>query len=153
MIKQYPITLPSNVLDNIAKLRNMSTPRLRSNVLGWQSDQYTNFETIPWAEELFNNCITTANLKNPLEHIWININSPKSFNRWHGHPNTDIVCVLYIQVPKNSGNIELRGKVKASITPYSGLLLLFPGDVEHRVTVNNSTEDRISLAFNLGPLT
>ena len=153
MINQYSIAIPDNLLDKIIELKSISKPNLRSNVRGWQSEQYTNFNDIPWAEELFNLCIATTNLKNSLEHIWININSPGSYNRWHQHPNTDIVCVLYIQVPKNSGNIELRGKVNASITPHSGLLLIFPGDTEHQVTVNNSKEDRISLAFNLGPLT
>lgn len=153
MIQQYALTVPEYLIKNIYDLKSVSTPNLRSNVAGWQSEQYTSFDNIPWAEELFNECLKTANLKNPLEHVWFNMNPPGSFNKWHSHTNTTVVCVLYVQVPSNSGNIEFRGQFTESITPSVGLFLVFPGGVDHQVVMNRSSQDRISMAFNLGPLT
>ena len=41
------------------------------------------------------------------------------------------------------------GSDSASINPQEGLLVLFPSYIEHFVEPNQSSEDRISISFNL----
>ena len=153
MINKFELTVPDNFIEKIYDLKRISKATLRSNVLGWQSEQYTSFETIQWAEDFFKNCMSIANLQNPLQHVWFNINPNGSFHKWHSHGSATVVGVFYIQVPKNSGNIEFRGLIKDSIEPANGMMLIFPSGVNHQVLKNNSTEDRITMAFNLGPTT
>ncbi|MBT6614547.1 MAG: hypothetical protein HOB38_20815 [Deltaproteobacteria bacterium] len=37
--------------------------------------------------------------------MWININSPKSYNVSHIHPDCDLCGNIYIKTSKNCGNI------------------------------------------------
>ena len=103
---------------------------------------------------------------------WVNINPPLSSNVKHCHPNCDIAGVLWIKIPKNSGDIvfhspynyisynemicytrEFQEKGKYfhdyKFSAREGNLLLFPAHIEHKVGENNSDEDRISVSFNL----
>lgn len=154
MIQQHNILIPDYFIENIYKLQSGYKPlTLRTNVGGWQSKQYKSFENILWAKECFDNCIDTTNLKNKLKYLWFNINPAGASHRWHYHGMRETVGVLYIQVPENSGNIEFKGKLTQVITPVAGTLLTFPGNLEHRVLENLSANDRISMAFNLEPLT
>jgi hypothetical protein len=50
----------------------------------------------------------------------------------------------------NKTNITQRS---VSITPYTGLLVVFPGWVKHSVTTNlNKEHDRVSLSMNYGKI-
>ena len=88
---------------------------------------------------------------------------------FHNHNNCMISGILYLQVNEISGDICFRnydnrryqirtkeGNVFNSInyryTPVEGLLLLFPGEVYHKVEENKSDITRYSLAFNLSPV-
>ena len=149
-IKQYNLVFPKDLLANIYELKSKSTPRLRSNVLGWQSKQYSDTKEIPWIDEVLKNCFSIANLKNMPTAVWFNINPKNAHHRWHSHGGASTIGVYYIQTPTDSGNIEFRhNKEMLSITPYEGLLLIGPAGIEHQVLPNNSNEDRISMAFNL----
>jgi uncharacterized protein (TIGR02466 family) len=111
---------------------------------------------------------TKFNLKN----AWINVNPPGSYNSSHTHPQSTISGVLWIKCPENCGSIvfespvshtqqEIMEKINPEIAeknnyypsyfikPSEGTLLLFPSDVRHWVEENLSSEDRISIAFNL----
>jgi hypothetical protein len=66
--------------------------------------------------------------------------------------------VYYIKATGNEGNLRLInplthdkfvGDLDFEITPITGKLVLFPGWLKHQVLQNNSTNERISLAFNL----
>jgi ectoine hydroxylase-related dioxygenase (phytanoyl-CoA dioxygenase family) len=55
--------------------------------------------------------------------------------------------VLYVQVP--AGLIEFKkGEAYWTESPKAGDLLVFPGELEHRVRPNTSEQVRISIAFN-----
>lgn len=93
------------------------------------------------------------NLK--LHQSWINVVSPGGFQDMHTHDFTDVVGCFYIDVPKNSGNIQLAPlveyaeyKERETIEPYPGMYAIFPGYILHRVTYNKSNSHRVSLAFN-----
>lgn len=90
-----------------------------------------------------------------LVESWVNVSAHGGFQDMHTHDFKEVVGVLYLDIPKNSGNIELAPLVefaqfheRESITPYSGMFAIFPGYVRHRVTYNKSSQQRISLAFN-----
>ena len=149
MIDQYTVAIP-DIIDSIYKLQSTYASDNRSNVLGWQSKQYGNFKEIVWAEPLLTACLTAMNTAKSVHKFWFNVNPRGAYHSWHSHGKAVTVGVLYLQTPLNSGDIEFRvDKNVSSITPYPGLLLIFPAELEHRVQANESDENRISLAFNL----
>ena len=150
-IQQYNLSPPEDFIDNIYKLKTTVKTQLRSNRLGWQSQQLKNTELILWADDFLNLCLVTINSKYPFKHIWFNISPPKAFHNWHVHAGATQAGVYYIKTPENCGCIEFKHNEELlCIEPYAGLLLTFPPKLEHRVLENKSTEDRITLAFNLG---
>jgi hypothetical protein len=144
---RYNIDVPNDLIDQILKLKSASKGELRSNVLGWQSLQYTTTKDIPWANNVLSQCLDVAEITKPIRHVWFNVNGKGAHHNWHSHGGTSVVGVYYIQVPEHSGDIEFKDG--SSITPYPGLLLIFPAGVEHRVLPNQTTQNRISMAFNI----
>lgn len=107
-----------------------------------------------------------------LASMWINISSKYCFNVTHTHKPTNLAGVLWVKIPPNSGdfvftfpesyfdpNIILSTQesyreeigLHAGITehPKEGKMILFPSYMPHRVEMNHSDEDRISISFNL----
>ena len=106
-------------------------------------------------------------------HAWVNINGPGSFNVIHIHPGCQLSGVFWVKYPKNSGDISFRNphefiyhrlltrgyedefkeqtnnKAYHRIKPQEGTMLMFPSSLEHGVDENKSTEDRISVSFNI----
>ena len=146
-MQQYIIPVPNDLLDNVRKLKKTVSADLRSNILGWQSPQYTNTDKIPWATDIVKQCLVTAGITKSTKHIWFNVNGFGAYHNWHSHGGVNIVGVFYISTPQNSGNIEFKDG--SSIEPYPGLLLIFPARVEHRVQPSQSTQERVSMAFNI----
>ena len=113
-------------------------------------------------------------------NYWYNINPKYTYNREHTHLNSFLSGVYYIKVPENSGNIFFlrsqteidrmlflnskleeqgnlysnnRTNVEHWFVPQEGLLILFPGHLNHYVDQNltNDIDDRrISLSFPVG---
>lgn len=99
---------------------------------------------------------------------WYNINSPGSYNLKHIHPYSVFSGAFYLQVPKHSGDITFyRENMFKSYLPHyivddwnvmtsehvvykpeKLMLLIFPSCIEHDVSENLTTEDRISFSFN-----
>jgi hypothetical protein len=150
-IQQYNLETPADFIDNIYKLKTTVKTQLRSNRLGWQSQQLKDTASIPWADDFLNLCLTTVNSIHPFKHIWFNISPPRAYHNWHSHGGATQAGVYYIKTPANCGSIEFKHNEQLlTIDPYPGLLLIFPAGLEHRVLENKSSEDRITLAFNLG---
>tara|TARA_X000001036_G_C20684750_1_gene807201 strand:- start:1598 stop:2182 length:585 start_codon:yes stop_codon:yes gene_type:complete len=152
----------------------------KSNAGGWQSfDDYHGVDNPIskvihlYLQEFFNNReIFSKNSTMKMNSMWININNPGNYNHSHNHPGSDLSGVLWLKVPKDSGNIVFESpnsfaqaklmeaysqKFKDEHTlhdwffmqPQVGLLILFPSHLNHSVTKNDSDEDRISVAFNV----
>lgn len=150
--------------------------RLASNRGGFQSDPFEIKDCNDILHDLLINVI--AHIPSFRENIdvkcdgWININPPQAFNVTHHHPNCEIAGVLWIKIPKNSGDFifvspydflsyvemfsykeefkqELNYYHNYKFSPQEGTLLLFPSHLQHRVARNESNEDRISVSFNL----
>jgi uncharacterized protein (TIGR02466 family) len=159
--------------------RKRSEGRKNSNIGGWQSldstDENIFFTSVTEDLKFLTDSLQISHLNFFLINFWININQKNNFNLQHSHPSSFLSGVLYVKVPKNSGKIVFldplrqvrvcyeeywhitdsvsRNKLfykKYEIIPEDGMLILFPSWLEHYVEPNNSDEDRISIAFNIG---
>jgi hypothetical protein len=110
---------------------------------GWQSRTYTD-QPFAWFESVYR---AVEAEHGPIDSWWFNANTAGEYTGWHSHSRWARVGVLYVQVP--SGDIEFRqGGAYWTESPRPGDLLVFPGDLEHRVLPNSSEQVRISIAFN-----
>ena len=115
-----------------------------------------------------------------VSNFWININNTGSTNTNHVHPKSILSGSFYVDVPENSGDIVFIhpiGNLMESYLQYWNLnfgediktdsiflntkwqihtnpncLLIFPSWIEHKVTRNENTNDRISISFNTKPV-
>jgi uncharacterized protein (TIGR02466 family) len=156
-----------------------SKGRIKSNRLGWQSDDIYANPKIPNISDLIKTIETISKIilqdysvKKDVDLIidnsWININSPGSYNIPHIHPTLGLSGVYYASTPQNSGNVLfynnfmmqfINGMIlnvenknthnTITYEPLNGRVLIFPSWIPHSVEINNSSEDRISIAFNL----
>lgn len=167
-----------NTLKNFAyELKSKSPGRLISGYGGWQSDRFKN--NLPTELQTLIDQIElkvieiTFKLQIPAPrfgNIWININSPGSYNQIHNHRGALLSGVFYVDVPDaDSGNIEFHRNDEAEyylhqvLTPdhqfastkliypaKTNTLYIFPAWLKHSVQGNKSNKDRISISFNYG---
>lgn len=96
---------------------------------------------------------------------------PGHFSKVHTHANAMFSCILYTEVPEDSGdliiskdsrNVWTTGTVlpdverltnittpEVHIRPQPGYCVIFPGFVHHGSGVNNSTDDRYCIVGNV----
>ena len=150
MVKSLTLNLPEGFVDNVLALRGVAKSVKRSNKGGWHSHR-CNRETYPWASEVVDAVQSLSGVTGDITY-WYNINTGSDYNDWHDHDrgDTDQMCgVLYLQVPENAGDFEYKiRKETFRVKPYTGLLLLFPDDLMHRVLPNDGVGERVSMAFN-----
>tara|TARA_B100000900_G_scaffold376015_1_gene358499 strand:+ start:114 stop:761 length:648 start_codon:yes stop_codon:yes gene_type:complete len=171
--------IKNDLIDYAYKIKNKNIGRNASNKGGYQSEPFN----INDSNDILHNLIMKiiSNMTCFRENVsvecdaWININPPKSFNAKHCHPNCDMASVLWIKIPKNSGDIEFESpfnflsynemdsynqdfkkKTKCyhsyTYPPKEGVVILFPAHLQHKVHENKSSEDRISVSFNMSIL-
>ena len=139
------LNFSSNLGDEIVALRKQDTRNRGSR--GWQSKPYTG-QPFSWFDEVYR---SVEQQIGPIDSFWFNVNTQGQGTGWHSHSSHRTVAVLYIAVP--GGDIEFRqGEAYWTEKPKAGDLLVFPGELEHRVLANTSTDYRISVAFNVLPV-
>ena len=96
---------------------------------------------------------------------WVNLHDRGGFNFLHVHEGCLLSGSFYLKVPPGSGRFVFRdprpgvvhGYVKGAVpngysdirlAPEPGLLVLFPGWMEHFVEPHENDEPRIAIAFN-----
>ena len=143
----------------------------KSNMGGWHSS-YTdsNFKELSKIIcNFFSKKVLNADNNLKISKIWANINSKNCHNRVHIHPYSYYVGIYYVKVPENSGNLcfinpcslgssirtirhssELYGNkdMESKYSPKEGDMYFFNGRLPHRVGMNPTDHDRISIAFN-----
>jgi uncharacterized protein (TIGR02466 family) len=107
---------------------------------------------------------------------WLNLHKQHGYCQLHNHSNSIISGVVFINIPSNSGkflfkrnnssndklfSMQIQMDTTEQSTQYTGneyiidpqpnTLLLFPSHLQHMVTPNNSTQERLTLAFNVIP--
>tara|TARA_B100000780_G_C20914719_1_gene364270 strand:- start:17 stop:679 length:663 start_codon:yes stop_codon:yes gene_type:complete len=87
---------------------------------------------------------------------------------YHNHNNCMFSAVLYLQTDENSGDIKFQNmetiryqlnyeqgnlfnSIEYEIKPTNGMFIIFPSEVWHKITQNNSDITRYSLAMNFLP--
>lgn len=96
-----------------------------------------------------------------ISNAWININSKGHSQEFHVHPMCTFSAIYYIKINNDSGALEIMNPAEMfsvpeignfrnrdSYQPKEGDLIIFRSNVPHRVLINKSTEDRVSLAMN-----
>lgn len=102
-----------------------------------------------------------------LDSLWVNFNQKHDFNPPHSH-NGDISFVIYVDVPQEIFDIQAdsncpeAGKIvfeygdkicdfmydNYKVSPFDGLMLLFPAKLRHYVAPYWIDKERISVAGN-----
>ena len=151
----------------------------KSNIGGWQSDfldfkkdDYFSDLISDTISNYFRETKIYKEIQLMLHGYWININQPGASNNVHNHPNCDLAGVMWIKTDDKSGSIRFRhpnsfaeqnslslydedfankneAHVGYWIETKPGNCILFPSHLEHWVEQNKSTEDRISISFNI----
>jgi hypothetical protein len=86
--------------------------------------------------------------------FWFNAQGPGQSTTEHTHEENDELLsgVYYVNTPQESGDlILLDGMLTTRVTPTAGTFLFFPSSLSHRVEINRSPFQRLSIAFNVGP--
>jgi uncharacterized protein (TIGR02466 family) len=99
-----------------------------------------------------------------MSHSWFNITGQGESQEWHAHTDSFISGCYYYQTTGNDGRFMIRNPVQFSqhglfpagqtvaekiyYEPVEGMIILFPGWLDHRVEVNKTDSERISIAFN-----
>lgn len=96
---------------------------------------------------------------------WVTVYGPGGYGAVHHHGRSPMSGVVYLSSIPDQGNIEFtnpmdlilssgvylgdRTKIYKEIVATTGKIILFPGYLPHRIRVNETDSNRISLAFNL----
>lgn len=100
--------------------------------------------------------------------MWVNRYEQESFIDMHNHSPIHMTASFYLQHPTNGGNIifehpnaillkhqpydfdQMRYKsFEQEITVKTGMLIIFPGYINHKTQPNLSNEDRIIIGSNI----
>tara|TARA_R100000234_G_scaffold108073_1_gene79364 strand:- start:63 stop:668 length:606 start_codon:yes stop_codon:yes gene_type:complete len=108
-----------------------------------------------------------------LMQMWININGPNSYNVSHRHPGSILSGVLWVKQTAEMGrfvfdnmdngyrdallltNTDVKHLLDHKMPPEyvpmykDGTMIIFPSGLTHRVEINETTEDRLTLSFNI----
>jgi len=148
----------------------------KSNLHGWHSQVY-NQDNHLFSTQTLNNLsaqvwefgdqvLRIQKLNKTISKVnwWVNISPEHTYNVLHSHPKADISVVYYAKIDQGSGSLMLLrndGSMHTSlydnrpemlrfeVRPIVGRMYAFPSFLLHHVLSNLSTEDRISIAFNL----
>ena len=126
---------------------------------------------IPCVTELINEFRIEQRMD--LVQMWLNVNGPFSYNVSHRHPGCELAGVLWIKQTPESGRfvfdnmdtgyrdamllnatdrdyLEEKKMPPEYVPEYTdGTMIIFPAGVSHRVEINETEKDRISLSFNI----
>lgn len=158
----------------ILKVKEQEPSVQYSNSGGWQSQMFGKINTAgyihPWMDPLLSDIkqlLTPVYADfgftfTPNISYWFNVNGNGHSNVSHKHPDSFMAGCFYVRVPEDSGNITFhredlvgafqvptkRNSREFVIEPKQNLFVSWGGMMPHSVGVNNSNEDRISIAFN-----
>ena len=183
----FPVPVHTIIIDDFSQVqalliklayqeRDKNQGRTASNVGGYQSTPFLLRERNDMLSKTLSNIITNLPcFKKSIKFnvsAWVNINKSGDSNQNHNHPATNLAGVLWIKIPKNSGNIKLLSPYNFTgygellsytdefqkqtncyydykYEPREGSMIIFPAHLTHKVEENKSNEDRISVSFNI----
>ncbi len=147
-----------------------------SNRGGWHSKPFIVNDDSNLIHAYLLQCLTRFDKFNSSSEImidaWFNINKRGDYNVYHNHPSSDLSGVLWIKSSENCGNLKFQSPYNFisynelqsytddfkeetnfysnfTYEPIEGRMLVFPSHLMHTVEPNESSEDRISVSFNV----
>jgi uncharacterized cupin superfamily protein len=148
------------IMDAYLQLREQDLLRRTHFFCGRYENIYLRREHIPAIAQVLEQAESYAQeiLQKPAGKLrsgfWINDMGPNEVTSEHDHDEYDELLsgVYYVRVPKDSGELVILDKhSRTLVTPQAGMFVFFAPDVRHSVSVNNSSERRISIGMNFGP--
>ena len=164
-VKDYILNLKENEPDGVKK----------TNYGGWQSKSWywypNELKSFTAAiDEAIKSCAPHYGVPEiKLKNFWYNVNNYGDYNTLHNHRGSILSGVFYINVPdENMGKINFERSddisyylppldkynnitgERASYSPETGKLLIFPSWTKHSVDGSRSEQQRISMSFNYG---
>tara|TARA_B100000902_G_scaffold279862_1_gene265656 strand:+ start:911 stop:1495 length:585 start_codon:yes stop_codon:yes gene_type:complete len=180
----FPSVIWSGMMDGVdnAQIETFANDRKQldegvqvSNYIGWQSGPIRQgdneeFDKLVGAiTDQVNGCAVQADIPAlQIQNIWINVNTPGSYNHLHNHAGSLLSGVYYVKATPEQGNIffergdnaeyflppmEKPNYFTSTATTYKAMtnaLYIFPGWLKHSVQPNLTDENRISVSFNYG---
>ena len=160
----------TDLTNKILKESETESSRVYSNRGGWQSEDKFMFRDSlrPYLDEIDRHvnqtCAEFYDFNFRFHNCWVNINERGNYNVAHKHTACELTGVLWIQAPKDSGDIVFFHPSDHSVipeiyddlsltwnfTPSQGSVLLFPSYLTHFVEESCSDDRRISISFNYG---
>lgn len=151
MISTYDIGVEPGLLESILRYKETHTGVEGTNIGGWHSRYFYDRVDVDWFNKPLDDILAVLDNKYKLANFWFNVNGKNHYNKWHAHSVKNDVAVYYVKSPEGAGDIEFmdkNGHVTA-VKPRAGLVLVFPGDLKHRVCENTSDDIRVAAAMNL----
>lgn len=121
-------------------------------------------EILKCSKEYFNIWNLDSSKEIRLKDLWVNISKPTHYQEEHNHGDCLFSGTVYINVNEKSGNFIFLTPLSSEsilmnypkilpmgyqILPKNGMIVLFPSWLIHKVAPNVSTQDRISISFNV----
>lgn len=139
-----------------------------SDILSGENDQID--KLVSYVNSEIDSCAKQVGLPElQIYNIWVNINSPGSYNHLHNHLNSVLSGVYYVDAKPEQGCIQFERtdngeyhipdvvaqetyytSTRATYAAKTGALYIFPGWLKHSVQANRTNSDRISISFNYG---
>ena len=148
MFKQSQVAVDSTVAPEIIKLFKELDHGRGGSTGTWHGVRMKD-NPYPWFQATYDR-VAQAVAPLRISQWWFNCGEHGDEYLWHSHNPYKYSAVLYVQVPENSGGIEFRKQEEyQTFLPTAGDFIEFSGNLAHRVLQNNSSDFRISVAFNL----
>ena len=157
--------------DNFKSDKNVTTKKLAGHTQKYNTKDYPHDwpeldEFNQWFSKGFQTVWQDWDLKlEPYQDLrfksWINYNSKNDYLLEHTHPNDVMTVVFYLQKKKNTGNLQVLNpmmyhwqnnpdtKFWKTIPAETSDVIIIPGWMMHKVEINDSDEERISMTINV----
>jgi len=158
-----------SLLEEVYEIQKTHDSKKVSNAGGYHSplfyeNEFSDLREV--VEDFVNDVLDRKDLGLSVDYMqyWCNINKCYNYNVMHCHGRADLICIYYVKVPPQSGNLYVvrndgsqynglyekrQDMLEYSIKPEAGRLYVLPGHLWHYVTGDNNKEDRVSISFNI----
>ena len=177
----YAVEIRENIDQELQELKQVSFVNHESDYgdsKSYSSESFKILDTQRLLKKTLNNYVVHfkndvlgyTNTKLSITSSWVTKTEPGGYSELHDHKNSWYSGVLYFDDIDDCGNLCITDDSKSYLlnnppeenssirnaetfifAPKKNNLVLFPSYLKHRVTKNNSDQDRYSLAFNIFP--
>lgn len=146
---------PYNLSSKILEYQRKNPSSFSSNVKAWHRiiDPKTEEQAfilsvnkiVQICDEISKEIYNCKFVKHACCHMWIMHYEEGDYAVEHNHYPVDYTCIYYIDVCRNSSPLIIENQM--TITPEKGLLVIFPGILNHKVNPTKSA--RVAMALNV----